>query len=173
MLCAGGATAGASVIGRSSWPLPLTIRPSSTTGFFSTWPFWSVGPSRSIGPSTTRGACGVGISASTFHHRGLASILQRTHLRSGLGAGGSADSSLTDMPAFDCRPRADVGVGAVTADALRLTGVGAIWGTMRVDWSTKLALRAVPVKVRSACLNSRANNCNAISSVPSTSSFMG
>jgi hypothetical protein len=66
-----------------------------------------------------------------------------------------------------------VGVEAVIADALRLTCGGKGGGTIRVDRSTKLALRAVPVRVRSACLNSRAKSCNAIKSVPSTSSFMG
>jgi hypothetical protein len=77
----------------------------------------------SDGPSTTRDACGVGAgagaSSSAFHHRGLASILQRTHLRSSLDADGSLDSSLTGMPAFDCRPRVIVDVDAVIADALR------------------------------------------------------
>jgi hypothetical protein len=87
----------------------------------------------SDGPSTTRDACGAGASSSACHHRGVASILQRTHLRSSLGATGSLDSSLTGIPAFDCRPRVLVGVEAVIADALRLTCGGKGGGTIRVD----------------------------------------
>ena len=146
--------------------------PFSMSGFFSMCPFGSelIMPN---GPSTIRGPLCAGIDSSSFHQRGLASILHRTHLRTGLGIVGSLDSSLTGIPAFDCRPRAEVGVWAVTADARRLTCAGVGWGTIRVDWSTRLALRAVPVRVKSACLNSRANSCSAIRSVPSTSSFIG
>lgn len=57
--------------------------------------------------------------SSTFHHLGLASILHRIQLRSSLGTGDPVGSSFTWIPAFDVRPLAEVGVGAVTADARR------------------------------------------------------
>ena len=98
--------------------------------------------------------------SSIFHQRGLASILQRTHFRSGLATIISGDgSSLIVNPALDGRPRAERGVDNVTVDVRRLpcTGAGTDGGTL-VDWSTRLAFRAVPVKVKSACLNSRAKS---------------
>ena len=61
----------------------------------------------------------------------------------------------------------------MTAEARRLIVVGIGCEVVRVDWSTKLALRAVPVSVRSACLNSRAKSCRAMMSEPSTSSSTG
>jgi hypothetical protein len=112
-------------------------------------------------------------ASSTFHHLGLESILHRAQLRSDLGIVGSVGSSLMGKPALEVRPRAEVGVCAVTAEARRLTVVGIGCEIVRVDWSTRLALRAVPVSVRSACLNSRANSCRATISEPSTSSVMG
>lgn len=122
--------------------------------------------------------CSEGRVSSTFHQRGLASTLQRTHLLPDLflmGADSVSSSSFTTSPAFERRPRADVGVCATTVDVRRLLWAEAGTGgtTTRVDWSTRLALRAVPVRVRSACLNSLANNWRAVMSVPSTSSYIG
>lgn len=122
------------------------------------------------GPSVVGARIG---ASSTFHHLGLASTLHRAQLRSDLGIVGSMGSSLMGKPALEVRTRAEVGVCAVTAEARRLTAVGVGCEIIRVDWSTRLALRAVPVSVRSACLNSRANSCKATMSEPSTSSVMG
>jgi hypothetical protein len=164
------ATAGASVI---LWSIdPLVTGPFSPTDFRSNEIFGFESSSfTGSGPSTMD--CRGCAMSSTFHHRGLASTLHRAHLRSAFGTVGSADSSFMTIPAFGCLPFADVGVCAVIAEALRFVCGGTTWGTIRVVWSTRLALRAVPVRVRSACLNSLAKSCKAIMSVPSTCSFIG
>ena len=81
-------------------------------------------------------------------------MLQLAHFCSGFEVVASPfdSSSLIGIPALDGRPLAEVGVG-FAVEVRRLPEVGAVVvGTVLVDWSTKLALRAVPVKVRSACL---------------------
>lgn len=93
-------------------------------------------PFVTAGPSTLRAvACRGFAGSSTFHHRGLASISHLSHFRSGFGTDASAgSSSLIGSPAFDCRPRADVGVWFAIVDVRRLFCTGAdTCGTIRVD----------------------------------------
>lgn len=155
--------------------VPFVIGPFSIEACWSVVerPFMSE-PTGKAEPSTTPTA-GFACSedSSAFHQRGLDSTLQRAHLRSDRATGDSLDSSLIFNPALEWRALAEVGVDAVIADALRLPWIDTVCDTVRVDWSTKFALRAVPVSVRSACLNSRAKSCRAIRSVPSTTSFIG